>query len=108
MLSCVTRNWWIVALRGTLTVILGVAAFVWPGITFEALVRLFGVYAFLDSVMVLGFGLMAANDGQQRWPLAGSLDCDLGLSPLTNSMPALRHRHNESGDELSWGVVGGD
>ena len=23
--------------------------------------------------------------------LAGALDCDLGLSPLTNSMPALRH-----------------
>jgi hypothetical protein len=24
--------------------------------------------------------------------LAGALDCDLGLSPLTNSMPVLRHR----------------
>jgi hypothetical protein len=29
--------------------------------------------------------------------LAGSLDCDLGLSPLTNSMPVLRHRLHESG-----------
>ena len=27
--------------------------------------------------------------------LAGSLDCDLGLSPLTNSMPVLRHRLHE-------------
>jgi hypothetical protein len=24
-------------------------------------------------------------------PLAGALDCDLGLSPLTNTMPVLRH-----------------
>jgi hypothetical protein len=31
--------------------------------------------------------------------LAGSLDCDLGLSPITNSMPVLRHRLLE--DEAS-------
>jgi uncharacterized protein len=29
--------------------------------------------------------------GRISW-LDGALDCDLGLSPLTNSMPALRHR----------------
>jgi uncharacterized protein len=31
-----------------------------------------------------------AGDGRIGW-LDGALDCDLGLSPLTNSMPALRH-----------------
>ncbi len=29
--------------------------------------------------------------------LAGALDCDLGLSPLTNSMPVLRHGLHEGG-----------
>jgi hypothetical protein len=30
--------------------------------------------------------------------LTGALDCDLGLSPLTNSMPILRHRlHRDAG-----------
>ena len=30
--------------------------------------------------------------------LSGALDCDLGLSPLTNSMPILRHRlHQQAG-----------
>jgi hypothetical protein len=29
--------------------------------------------------------------------VAGALDCDLGLSPLTNSMPVLRHRLHEGG-----------
>jgi hypothetical protein len=33
----------------------------------------------------------AAPAGRIPW-LDGALDCDLGLSPLTNSMPALRHR----------------
>jgi len=33
----------------------------------------------------------AGPTGRIPW-LDGALDCDLGLSPLTNSMPALRHR----------------
>jgi uncharacterized protein len=35
--------------------------------------------------------------GGDLGPLAGALDCDLGLSPLTNSMPVLRHRLHEGG-----------
>ncbi|MEU6867528.1 putative glycolipid-binding domain-containing protein [Streptomyces sp. NPDC046876] len=30
-------------------------------------------------------------DGQERADLAGALDCDLGLCPLTNTMPVRRH-----------------
>jgi len=69
MLSAITRNWWLAALRGSLAVIFGVAAFVWPGLTLEVLVLLFGAYAFVDGVVVLGFGLMAAGDGLRWWPL---------------------------------------
>ncbi|MER7706637.1 putative glycolipid-binding domain-containing protein [Kitasatospora sp. NPDC097605] len=37
-------------------------------------------------------------DGRHRPELDGALDCDLGLSPLTNAMPVLRHRlHREPG-----------
>jgi uncharacterized membrane protein HdeD (DUF308 family) len=64
-----TRNWWLVALRGTLAVILGAIAFVWPGITLEALVLLFGAYAFADGVLMFGFGLVAAEQHEQWWPL---------------------------------------
>lgn len=32
MLSSVTRNWWVFALRGTFAVVFGVAAFAWPAI----------------------------------------------------------------------------
>jgi uncharacterized membrane protein HdeD (DUF308 family) len=69
MLSAITRTWWLAALRGSLAVIFGVAAFVWPGLTLEVLVLLFGAYAFVDGVVVLGFGLMAAGDGLRWWPL---------------------------------------
>ncbi len=81
MLSEISRNWWLAVLRGALAVLVGVIAFVWPGITFEALVLLFGLYAFFDGVLVLGFGLMAAGDGLQWWPLvlAGILGIALGV-----------------------------
>ena len=81
MLSDISRNWWLAVLRGGLAVLFGVIAFVWPGITFEALVLLFGIYAFFDGVLVLSFGLMAAGDGLQWWPLvlAGILGIALGV-----------------------------
>ncbi len=34
--------------------------------------------------------------------VAGALDCDLGLSPLTNSMPVLRHRLHEGGGPVGF------
>jgi uncharacterized membrane protein HdeD (DUF308 family) len=87
MLSSLTRNWWTVALRGTLAVIFGVVALVWPGITFEALVLLFGAYVFVDGVLVLSFGLLAASDGEQWWPLALSGILGIGLGVLTFAKP---------------------
>ena len=61
MLSEISRNWWIAALRGALAVLFGVVAFVLPGMTFEVLVLLFGAYAFIDGLLVLGFGLTGSG-----------------------------------------------
>jgi uncharacterized membrane protein HdeD (DUF308 family) len=87
MLSSLTSNWWMAALRGTLAVIFGVVAFAWPGITFEALVLLFGAYVFLDGILVLSFGVMAAGDGGQWWPLVLSGILGIGLGVLTFAKP---------------------
>jgi uncharacterized membrane protein HdeD (DUF308 family) len=88
MLSSITNSWWLLALRGTLAVIFGAVAFVWPGITFEVLVLLFGAYAFVDGVLVFTYGLMAAGAGQQWWPLilGGILGITVGV--LTFAKPA--------------------
>jgi uncharacterized membrane protein HdeD (DUF308 family) len=69
MLSTVPRTWWLAAIRGALAIVFGVAAFVWPGPTFDVLVLLFGAYAFFDGVVVLTFGLMAAGTRGRWWPL---------------------------------------
>jgi hypothetical protein len=40
--------------------------------------------------------------GGDPGPLAGALDCDLGLSPLTNTMPVLRHDLHRGGGPIDF------
>ncbi len=88
MLSNISSNWWLLALRGALAVIFGVAAFVWPGLTFEVLVLLFGAYAFIDGVIMFSFGLMAAGDKQQWWPMVLGGIIGIAVGVLTFAQPA--------------------
>jgi uncharacterized membrane protein HdeD (DUF308 family) len=88
MLSSISRNWWLFALRGALAVIFGAAAFVWPGLTFDVLVLLFGAYAFVDGVIVLSFGLLAAGDGQRWWTLVLGGVVGIATGVLTVAHPA--------------------
>ena len=65
-ISELSSNWWALALRGTLAILVAVLAFVRPGVTLGALVMLFGFYAFVDGVLAI----MAAMRGVQthdRW-----------------------------------------
>jgi uncharacterized membrane protein HdeD (DUF308 family) len=87
MLSSITRNWWVSALRGTLAVVFGVAAFAWPGMTFEVLVLLFGAYAFVDGVLLLIFALWAASAGRRWWPLVLGGLLGLATGVLTFAQP---------------------
>ena len=49
MLPLLSRNWWVLALRGGLAILFGFLAFVSPGITLLALVFLFGAYMIVDG-----------------------------------------------------------
>jgi uncharacterized membrane protein HdeD (DUF308 family) len=66
-----------------LAVLAGVAAFAYPSITFEVLVLLFGIYAFLDGVLWLAFGLLAAGDHERWWPLVVSGIVGIAVGVLT-------------------------
>jgi uncharacterized membrane protein HdeD (DUF308 family) len=65
MIEVLSRNWWLLLLRGILAIAFGVAAFALPGIALVALVLAFGLWAGLDGIFALAsaFGPSAHN----RW-----------------------------------------
>jgi len=70
-------------LLGILSVIVGIIAFVWPGVTVYALVILFAVYAFIDA----GLEAMRAFTSRTAGPVFGHLL--LGLISLAAGVVAL-------------------
>lgn len=66
MVRSLSQNWWLVVLRGVLGILFGLAAFVWPGITWLTLIVMFGVYAIFDGLVAIGTGLSRTKDSP-RW-----------------------------------------
>jgi uncharacterized membrane protein HdeD (DUF308 family) len=62
-----TRNWWVVLLRGLAGIIFGLITFFEPGISLAALVLLFGAYALVDGV--LSIATAVRRRGADRWLL---------------------------------------
>jgi len=80
------RNWWMLALRGLFAVLLGVMAFVWPGVTLATLVLFFGAYAFADGV----FALISTFQQRERWwALALEGVMGIGTGVVTFFWPAI-------------------
>jgi uncharacterized membrane protein HdeD (DUF308 family) len=67
MTTVLTRNWWALALRGVVALLLGVAAFVLPGVTLAVFVALFGAYAVVDGVLAIIAGVRAAERHERWW-----------------------------------------
>jgi uncharacterized membrane protein HdeD (DUF308 family) len=68
VLRILSRNWWLVALRGFLAVLFGIAAIVWPGATVQVLVILFGIYTLIDGLFAL-YSAFAGPERRAGWAL---------------------------------------
>jgi uncharacterized membrane protein HdeD (DUF308 family) len=66
MLEYLSRQWWMVALRGALAVAFGVIAWIWPDITVRALVLLYGFYALVDGLLALAALLAGGSLVRER------------------------------------------
>ena len=71
LLHTLAENWWLVLLRGIAALILGVLAFVWPGITLVSLILLWGIYALADGLFAMWAAVAGRGGGVvPRWWLA--------------------------------------
>jgi uncharacterized membrane protein HdeD (DUF308 family) len=68
-MNVVARNWWALALRGILGMVLGVFAGLMPAAFFAALVLAFGAYAFADGVLNIVAALRDARGERGWWSL---------------------------------------
>jgi uncharacterized membrane protein HdeD (DUF308 family) len=67
------RNWWVLALRGLIAVLFGLAAFLWPGgigpQALAVLVPLFGAYAVIHGIFAIGIAFMERGQFERWWIL---------------------------------------
>jgi uncharacterized membrane protein HdeD (DUF308 family) len=67
LLPALAENWWLVLLRGIASILFGVLAFVWPGLTVFWLVLLFAAYAIVDGVIALWAAATGPGVVTPRW-----------------------------------------
>ena len=68
MESAPTRSWWMSLLQGVLTILFGLVAIAWPGMTLFWFVLLFGAYAVVSGITRVGASF--ANRHDSSWWLS--------------------------------------
>jgi uncharacterized membrane protein HdeD (DUF308 family) len=83
-LQPLVKNWWIMAGRGVLAVLFGVAIALWRIPVFDAAIVSFGTYAIADGILAIASVLRAAPPRMTGWPIAleGIISLCFGLLAL--------------------------
>ena len=69
-----SRHWWLVLLQGVLSVVPGILALAWPGVTLGVVLVLWGLFTLLNGVVDVFAALGAAGSHRSwGWRLAGGL-----------------------------------
>ena len=81
------QNWWMMAVRGLLAVLFGIAILAWPHASLFTVVVLFCSYAILDGLWAIAAVVRASPRGPTRevWPLAAEGGASLGLGIPTET-----------------------
>ena len=61
-----TPSWWVLALRGLVAILFGLAALFWPGLILAVLIVLFGAYALVDGVLAVVAAFRSSGHGMRR------------------------------------------
>ncbi len=67
MLTEYARRWWVLALRGVIAVLFGLAAIIWPAIALQVIVLLFGIFALVDGLLAIVIGVIIRREVYHWW-----------------------------------------
>ncbi|HEX5418030.1 MAG TPA: HdeD family acid-resistance protein [Chloroflexota bacterium] len=78
------QSWWVYALAGVFSLLFGLVAVLWPGLTLFVLVVLFGVFALIDGILALIAMFRAIKAHVTWWPslVLALIDISAGLFVL--------------------------
>ena len=79
LIDLVSRDWWVLVLRGIAGVLFGFIAITWPDITLGVLIVLFGAYAIVDGALSLGAAVNTQGDDRWWHILSGASGIVAGL-----------------------------
>jgi uncharacterized membrane protein HdeD (DUF308 family) len=65
MLTMLSKNWWVVALRGAISIIFGILLLIAPPLVITSMVLFFGAYVLVDGVSAIFTAVQ--NRNQARW-----------------------------------------
>jgi uncharacterized membrane protein HdeD (DUF308 family) len=79
--TILSKNWWVLLLRGIAAIAFGVMAWLQPGISLAALVMLFGAYTLVDGVLGVWAAIVGRKEHEQWWVLLlwGLLSIGVGI-----------------------------
>ncbi|HXU50580.1 MAG TPA: HdeD family acid-resistance protein [Casimicrobiaceae bacterium] len=67
MLTFLSRNWWVLVLRGVAAIVFGVLTFISPMTSIAVLVLFWGAYALVDGVFAIIAAIKGPNPGGFPW-----------------------------------------
>ena len=85
--AALLRNWWMMAVRGGLAIVFGLAILLWPNVTLGTVVVLFGVYALLDGGWTIVAASRASAHVLDAWPVTLEGVVSVGLGALALLWP---------------------
>jgi len=68
MLELFSRDWWVVAVRGLVALLIGIVILVWPGLTARVLLILFGILFLVDGAFSVFDASQRYQRREQWWP----------------------------------------
>jgi uncharacterized membrane protein HdeD (DUF308 family) len=60
------QSWWVLALRGLVAILFGLAALFWPGLILTVLIVFFGLYALVDGILAIIAAFRSSGQGMRR------------------------------------------
>jgi uncharacterized membrane protein HdeD (DUF308 family) len=89
MLEVLTRYWWAFIARGVIAIALGVMVCAWPAITVDALIIVFGIYAFADGIFLVVKAIGGWKARDDRWLLLFEGLMGIGIGVITFFAPGV-------------------